>query len=830
MPDGSTLVANLSPFPDGSETLYTKFRAGLTLAEMLGKHASHSIAVRVGGELVPREMWARVRPKPGAMIHVVLYPQGGKARKWVAIIAMVVITILSYGATAGWFATAGGAFAAGSASAMALAVGISVVGSLLVNALIAPPVPKGMGGGDPFQQLASITGTSNQANPYGSIPCVVGTMRYFPPHAALPYTEISGDDQYLRMMLDLGYGDFDVSDIQIGGTPIESYQDVEYEVTTSPTLFSQDIYESQVGISLNTTGDTAMRTTQTATTEISLDLVGPGGVFGVDAKGNTVTGTIGFAISYRKTGTTGTWTGVGSASGLTLTNGLASTGGAGITLTSGARKVYRGGLRWKVPSGQYDVTVTRTTAKGIGFTGAVDTNSVSDQIAWSVLRSVSPKNPSTTGTTKLAIRIKASDQLQGIIQNLSVLLAQKVPMWDKANQVWLTAAETQNPAWLYAWLLTRCPAVIRRLPDSRLDLDGIADWADECAAKGFVCNFVMDSSRQLGDVLRDVLAAGRASFGLRNGKYSAVRDLAQSVPVQMFTPSNSWGFSYARVFSDLPHALRVKFTNPEANYQQDVTIAYADGYSEANATRFEELDLRMVTDPDAAWRLGRYHLSVAYNRPNTYTLNADIENLVCERGDLVRVAHDITEWGQAWGRIKAVSGDGKTITLDGPVDLDSGTSYQFQARKSDGTQATQNVTTAAGNDLTTLALAATTGAAVGDLWVLGAVSRGTADLIVRAVRPSDNLSAELTLVDAAPAVLAADSGTPPPFVSSITGQAWCDAPDPPQLNLIVTGAPNDSGAFNQGGGVSLPPQGGILRGGGGGGNTTFNGRRAISLL
>lgn len=232
----------------------------------------------------------------------------------------------------------------------------------------------------------------------------------------------------------------------------------------------------------------------------------------------------------------------------------------------------------------------------------------------------------------------------------------------------------------------------------------------------------MDSGRALGDILRDVLAAGRASFGLRNGKYSAVRDVAQTVPVQLFTPSNSWGFSYARVFSGLPHALRVKFTNPEANYQQDVRVVYADGYTESNATRFEELDLRMVTDPDAAWRLGRYHLSVAYNRPNTYTLNADIENLVCERGDLVRVAHDITEWGQAWGRVKAVSGDGKTVTLDGPVDLDSGTTYRLQVRKSDGTQAAQNVTTAAANNLTVLTIAATTGAAIGDIWVLGAVS------------------------------------------------------------------------------------------------------------
>ena len=248
--------------------------------------------------------------------------------------------------------------------------------------------------------------------------------------------------------------------------------------------------------------------------------------------------------------------------------------------------------------------------------------------------------------------------------------------------------------------MTECPAVVRRLADDRMDVAGIADWAAECTAKGYAIGFVMDSGRAFGDVLRDVLAAGRASFGLRNSLYSATRDIAQTVPVQMFTPANSWGFSYTRTFADLPHALRVSFTNPEASYQQDVRIVYADGYS-ANgagstepATRFEELDLRMVIDPDAAWRLGRYHLSVIYNRPNQYTFQADIEHMVCERGDLIHVAHDITGWGVAWGRIKAISGS--TVTLDGPVTLESGKTYAFRVRKEDNTQATETITSAAG--------------------------------------------------------------------------------------------------------------------------------------
>lgn len=426
--------------------------------------------------------------------------------------------------------------------------------------------------------------------------------------------------------------------------------------------------------------------------------------------------------------------------------------------------------------------------------------------------------PSTTGTTKLAVRIKATDQLNGVVSTLSVLASQKIRKIDGTTFMDIAPAATANPAWIYLWLLTQCPAVARRVPDSRVDLAGIVDWATECEAKGFAIGFVMDQGRALGDVLRDVLAAGRASFGLRNGLYSAVRDLPQTVPVQMFTPANSSGFSYSRSFLDPPHALRVKFTNPEANDQQDIRMVYWDGYNASNATRFEELDLSMVIDPDAAWRLGRYHLAVIYNRMTQYTFKADIEHMVCERGDLIHVAHDITGWGVAWGRVKAVSDS--AVTLDGPVTLESGKTYQFRIRKDDLTQQAVNITSAAGFQQVITLASAITGMQAGDLYEIGEVNQGVAQLIVRAVEPAEDFTATLTCVDAAPQVLTADSGTPPPFVSDITGKAWCAAPEPPVVTIRAgDSAPDDAGIIKAVTGISGGSKGGIYRfpvGGGGG--------------
>jgi hypothetical protein len=129
-------------------------------------------------------------------VHATAIPQGGNGGKWLRTILLIVVAVVAIWVTGGAAAgLLGSAFAAGTTGAAVLGAAIGIIGAMAINALIPPPTPKGLNGSsDPFNQLASITGTSNQASPYGVIPCVVGKMRFYPPHAALPYTETLGDD------------------------------------------------------------------------------------------------------------------------------------------------------------------------------------------------------------------------------------------------------------------------------------------------------------------------------------------------------------------------------------------------------------------------------------------------------------------------------------------------------------------------------------------------------------------------------------------------------------------------------------------------------------
>jgi len=163
------------PHPLQNDAAVAYMREGQTLREVLGENAAYSLKVEVGGIEVPERMWDKIRPRAGVPVHVTVYPQGGNGGKWLRTILLIVVAVLAV--YTGQLEVLQAEF--GTAGAAAIGAAVGIVGSLLVNALVPPPTPKGLGGGgDPFSQLASITGTSNQANPYGVIPCVVGKMRF----------------------------------------------------------------------------------------------------------------------------------------------------------------------------------------------------------------------------------------------------------------------------------------------------------------------------------------------------------------------------------------------------------------------------------------------------------------------------------------------------------------------------------------------------------------------------------------------------------------------------------------------------------------------------
>ena len=767
--------------------------------------AESELQVCVGGYEVPAAYWGRLRPRAGTAIHVTRRGlHGNTGRQVLAVVAMAALTYFTFGGGA----IAG--FSLGTSSALgtfAVQAGVYMLGSLAISALTKPPAIGGSNGSS--AKWNALTGTSNQINPGGVIPFVIGESRFYPPHAAIPYSEAVGESSYQYCMFDLGHGDIEVADIKIGESPISQFDEVIYEITRTPTIYTNDVAEVAVGASMDD-GDSVTRTTAPGITRIALDLVAPGGLYGVGTSGKKFSMGVHWRIEYRLAGSSDAWV----TPATPRLSYMTPMGDGRFAVRMEKAEAFAAGIAWDVPAAQYEVRVTRTdTPKGSSK------NTYITDFTWSSLRSIKPGLPSTTGTNKLAMRIKATDQLNGTLQSLSLVVRQKVRVYDRDADTWAAPAVSLNPAWVAHWLLTECPAFSKHVPAGRIHLDTFADYAEFCDAKSFEARGVVDAATTAAELIEDLLSCSLGSLGRRDGKYSVVYDSGETLPSMTFTPLEIDNFTMSRPFIRLPQALRVQFKNPAADYQDDEIIVLDDGYSYRGVDargnpsslpepeEFETMQLRFAQDAIHAWRVGRFHLAQGKFRPDSYGFTSDVAGLGTTRGDVIDVAHELVEWGSGWGRVVSIgSVAGRpTLVLDQMVTTQSGKRYSAQFRCADGSAVIVGIVGAGGETDTFWleSIPMTSGPSPqprvwpGDGCVIGEAESITEKLLVTGVRYSDGGQVtEFTAVRYDPRVAPFWGDPPAEIISEITGTTYTEVPVPVIIGVIsdsIADDPDDAG-------------------------------------
>jgi len=395
-------------------------------------------------------------------------------------------------------------------------------------------------------------------------------------------------------------------------------------------------------------------------------------------------------------------------------------------------------------------------------------------------------NPPGTYLAKTAIRVQSTNKVNGSVDGINALVQSICLDWDKATQKWLSRP-TNNPASLFAYVLMH-PANAYKISPSematKIDLAALQTWHEFCAGNNpssapLTYNNIITNSMSVMDMLRDICAAGLGSPIFLDGKWSVVVDKPRAYTTQYFTPHNSWGFESTKALPRLPHAFRVTIVDEEQAYQPTEHIIFNYGYNldgtggKTIATLFESITLPGVTNANQARFLARWHHAQLKLRPETYTLNTDFEYLVCNRGDVVKVSHDVPLWGVASGRIKAIV-NSTTLELTEPVNLTHGKTYRILVRVNDKTKpngttktidlAATSPTLTTGNTVTvsTIKLVSSAPIVVADgieadnLFMLGEIGYETQELVVLNVEPTSSTGAKLTLVDYAPSIYTAN--------------------------------------------------------------------------
>ena len=777
---------------------------------------------------IPRENWARVRPKPGMHVSIRVVPGkgggGGGKNPLRTILTIAVMAAALYvgqlevlqfgqfsipGFTKPLFA--GQIFGS---------IATSLVGNAAVNALAPVQPPKlsevsGQSFGETTSPTLTITGSSNRIAPGAPVTTVVGETRIYPMMRtdAPPYTEVAGNDQYLRQLFDLGYGPLELIEERIGTVPLAQYEGVESEFRaghdddTPPSLYTNTIRQDGYSLKLSA-GVARMVVSRIDADEITGDL-SFNGLTTFSSAGTPGNRTIEVKIEYRKAGTSDPLT-------------LHST----ESITAATTSLFIHPFRVKMPArDRYEVFFTRLTADN-------SSTMIRDDCTVTALRTVTytpPKIPK--GRAVKALRIKATNQLNGIVQSYNCRARRLYPIWNGA--AWSAPAATKNPAWVALGIL-RLPRKGNAVPlaDSRLDLPqwlAFAQWCDRPDQNGepmFQVGGVIDTRGTVREVVNMILATAHAWLDRSaGGKWSVGWDGPQTSSVQMFTPRNSWGFEYERSFIDLPHALKGKFINPAKDDQQDEVVVYRDGYNEENTTQTEAIELFLCDRPSQAWRELKYRWADTMLRPARYFLNVDVEHLQVRRGKRVKVSNRIMRWGLAEGRIKSLTTDGggnvTAITLDEKLILEAGKSYALRTRKANAAQmlatiAVQPATIETATIPLSPAIAAADAPAKGDLVGFGLDGgRETVSLIVKSMSRLDGFDVRLEMVDEAPAIHTADQGPLPAFDPQQTFAARIFNPVPPQPVIadIVSDeramTPAPGGGWVQGIDVHLSVQSGI---------------------
>lgn len=742
-----------------------------------------------GTAVIAQHLWHRVRPYSGVRVVIRVVPGKDALRS----VLMVVVAIAAAAIGQYWVGLIPGlaGTTAGTILAAGITMGLTVLGSLLINALI-PPTKTTKDNPTYF-----INGWRNNLDPDGVIPEIYGKIRIAPPFAATTYTEIVGDIQYIRSIFLVGYGgDYGLalSGYRIGETSTDEYDELTIDsregLASDGTfsLYYRQVFELSLGVELtrnkprNDLGevidgaakeDPIVRTTGADASAVSVIIGFPAGLGKVDDEGKKRNLSVQIRIRYK-------------AANASDDNYVEVTT---LNVTSQKLEAFYRQYTWDVPTrGRYDVEVTRMTDEHTG-------NSEQSRTSWVALQTVRPEYPIDFPypLSMIAMRVKATYQLSGQLDNFNLIASRRCLDWDAASGTWI-GRETQNPASLFRFAL-QSKSNPKPVADSEIDLAALQTWHAYCVAKGLQYNASHSDDRTLRERLDEIAGAGRAKPRYDGVRWSVIVDRPQDLVVDHINPRNSSNFKATRTYFNPPHGFRVKFFDQTYDYKQNERLVPWPGHSGA-ITLTEELELPGKTNPDEIWIEARRRMYEALYRPDVYECVQDGPISVATRGDLVMSSIDVLERTQVAARVLDVIG--RTIELDSEVEMVSGQTYGLRFRHfaddSDtiGTSVLATLLTVPGTGKTVLMADAQPAIVpqVDFLVHVGLLSSESIPMIVTRVEAGEDMSSHLRLVNAAPIIdELTDEEVPPAW----SGRAGADvvtntgAAPTPVISSIQTG-------------------------------------------
>lgn len=608
--------------------------------------------------------------KEGDVINVMLVPKGGGGggKSIISLVAMIAIAVYAPVITANLVGAMG--IQVSATGFYALQAGVILAGGILVNAVL--------GSQTPTSSLNTETTTSttyswdesyNKFTQGTAIPKVFGTHKITPPLVS-KYIETFDNKQYWNGLYALNDGVINsVTDIKINDESIANFDNVTYEVRYGYNdqlpipSFDNTKIDKQIGRKLSTSY-VETSTDGNEVTALTATLVFPRGIFYANDSGGISAHSVKVVLEYSSDGinftrfggdtvTQESWNKVGRWGWkYTPSHTYPYTTISGAE-TSTIRKTFK--LNYLPPSKYYVrarfYEAPPTTSRyGSDCYLEYITEEIGDDFTY----------PSTA---LIAIRALATDQLNGNSPKISCVVT----------------ANSNNPALIAKQILSDVGISSDRI------LPSFDDWEDECTSKGYTCNIVFDSSITVQKALEYIGVIGRASIIQFGSKFHVVMDRAEEIPVQsfMFGMGNILRDSFKQTFLpilDRANVIEVTYYDAEFDYEATVVEVSNSNYDSVAEENRTAITLVGCTNREQAIKHARYQLNCNRYITETLTIEADKDSLVCRYGDIVRVSHDVPQYGFS-GRIISCTTD--EVVIDREVTMEVGKSYYIQIKDKD---------------------------------------------------------------------------------------------------------------------------------------------------
>ena len=650
-----------------------------SLADCLGP-LEGEWAVSVSGRIVEKDEWPDLylRKNDCVVVAPLIFGGGGGGGGGKMILRLVAMAALTY-----FTAGLGTGLMAGASAGMvaAVSVGVMVVGTMAINALLPPAEPKVASTGSDYDSSPTygIDGPKNMSTRGIPVPVVYGEC-WFAGNFIQSYIDNVGDDQYLNMLINVGEGPIEgISEIHINDQPMGNYVGIETwfrdgsENQPMIPYFDDIIVPVNRGAAIEP-GVYVIHSVTNPVDRLRLDFVIPNGLSRLDDEDGMRPWNLSFNLEYRETG--GAW--------LPVVDGNPNIQIRAKQMSAMRRSYYTPTLD---RNKRYEIRAIHNQS--------TDDSNINNKITLTDVNEISFDDMNYKHTALLGMRIKLSDQLNGLPTVKYKCKGRKVPIYSvlTGNYVETWSA---NPAWIALDVLMN-KRYGGQISANRIKMDYFRKWASFCEANSLTFNGAIDQRTNLWDALAPICKVGRAQL-VRAGTKFQVALVRQTTPVQLFSMANIKKGSLAIDWmpaDERANEVHVSyFDKTDQGKQKTIIVANEAARQRGEEAKPTEVTLYGVDNVTQATREGTLAMNMQ-QLLQTVSFAAPVEAIACTLGDVIAIQHDMPEWGQ--GGFTDVGSTTNALKVDRMVSMPLGGSYVVKVRHDKVLQGTWEAEAVVGN-------------------------------------------------------------------------------------------------------------------------------------